>query len=1158
MHQWLFILFFKNARTFFEPFTSFSSRKTRKKMRTHLYSNPTSITRSTRPSVLLLVPFLVLLFTTWYADAAMDTFRIAHIMPLLRQNGARTNFMHMRNLAHYLFNVAAKNDTLAAQWGFTPQERALLPNITMEINFMDSKESMRETTMHMFRAADYCNQSTSVDLVNGLWLDDAAVAAATVAPLFDMPVIAHGSTVTSLGDKDRYPTFSRIYPANANQVPLMTNLAVEFNWRRVGVVATDDEYGSTMTLDFAKACAVRNITILQAQTVFSRGSKEEMQKSMRNALDLLRLSGVRIIFVFALVQTSLQDFILDPARDVGMDSAPYVYIGAGGVCTITTRPIVTPGFLCLYPEIDATLPAFRSFYGRTLRWMTAQNVTSINVGELITVYDSFFFAAQAITNWVRLADENGWERHGNAARLKFIQVIRNTTWSGATGLIKLNEKGERAYPYLLLNRPFNDTLAQVRPLHIDLVPVAKLPITSEFARPIISREIVFPGGSTEIPLDRALITLYEKDVYQTAVVSYTVVVLSVALAIVSAWVTLLLVDSALAVKLRLWRVGIAALPLSIGSVMTTAFCLSSISYNWMPTGFLPLQTFLPIVFLLPCLAACLYAALKTADPPQTFRHYYRAAEETSDLSKTSNNSSKLREEIKDNGIDIAPKTDDRPTELKTNTCKSILKQMKKLSPCILGSAAAFFCVCGACLLAETGVYVEEAINVSTRYGWGGSRLVWIASAILFQVAFVLYARWRVTRWRITSSIVLGLAIWLAGFGSTLSVTILSTATRQTDDFLIDKEYDRVADGVKSASPVMTSLNVQIAATVVSVCCCIALLMLNVAQLRWSNDALDVLLGDKHKQYLTTLRERDMAIARGNDLQRMIEAMIVCRNNKDHSARSSLWTLYNRRDDLYKPIFPFTAVQTEDRDEEPCPGLVPSNKSAARYSDLSLEDVLDNALGIELLSDWMASRNVSENLFFLIDVAVFERRVPIEYRQDAARIIYNTYIKNDAVHQVNISATMAAAILKEIEADGQSQKLFEKAVIEVRKLVDENDLKPFLDKRRPVDSTSTAYAIKSWRQLYNTSLSKQLNKDNFITSMSTIKSAADRSQVRSTVSATQPSSPGGSVISPRSTASATRASTSVTNVQTLPLQPNAPLVNNLTAASSSTTTIVTDA
>uniref|UniRef100_A0A8C7UAP8 G-protein coupled receptors family 3 profile domain-containing protein n=1 Tax=Oncorhynchus mykiss TaxID=8022 RepID=A0A8C7UAP8_ONCMY len=60
---------------------------------------------------------------------------------------------------------------------------------------------------------------------------------------FKIPMISYFSSCACLGDRRKYPTFFRVIPNDDYQVKAMAQLLVRYDWRWVGVVRGDHEYG---------------------------------------------------------------------------------------------------------------------------------------------------------------------------------------------------------------------------------------------------------------------------------------------------------------------------------------------------------------------------------------------------------------------------------------------------------------------------------------------------------------------------------------------------------------------------------------------------------------------------------------------------------------------------------------------------------------------------------------------------------------------------------------------------------------------------------------------------------------------------------------------------------------------------------------------------
>jgi len=911
------------------------------------------------------------------------------MMPL-NINGQYTHFYHMSKMVEYLINVASKNDTLATKWMLTPEERTYLNDTYLNLHMYNNYGPANLSSVLTFQAVDTCHNNTAIDLMSGLSLDTEAITTASLTSAYNIPTLAWGSTANSLADKSLYPTFSRTYPSSNNQVPLMINFAISQNWYHVGLLFTDDSYGMEMAQEFTSLASTRGITVLQGQTFRSSGSLAERQDSMKKALTLLKLSGARIIFFFAFVKDSIQETLTDPAKEVGMYGLPYVYIGSGGVCTLTPRKTDYPGMLCLYPYLDSRLPAFQRFYYRTRLWFTSKGLPMPDIGQTITNYETIFFAAKARTIFNKAVDSLGISRHGTQANTLFTLFIRNTTMDGPTGLVKLDSKGERPYPYFLINRPTDEVLATATPIVLDLIPVAVFPITSETAKPIILRPITYPNNTFETPLDRLVQTLCQegKEPIDKSV-NAIILIISLALSFLCAWVFLLMFDNIIIhEKRKWWLYALTSLPLSILISSSSSFSLTSLSFSWNAVGYNPLFFFISFILIWPLNTLIIYTSLLSVRNSDKVEKLI-----TSKTSKDSSTTTSSKEIIK---LDIE---ENKASKRYLNF--SLLAF--PLIPLILN------------IIISLSLEVSNTVNVSLKEGWYTFRLLWLLAIPLASLSLYAHVNLQASRWRSTFSFLLGFSIWLFTLASTLSSSVSCQSTLTVDILELDNQKKIVSNGIPNT---FNSLIMQIIIISLSAFVSIILLMFNNARLKMSKEHLDLKLMETKDLLCKNKKELSNLQAKAFNMQVLLESVVAIRYNKDFM--NSLWLKFKNEITPNTPLF-FTQGET---------------------NGTHLDFLLFNPVGLEILKDIMCKRHTEENLFFLLDVLIYENRVPVSQRQLYAKYICETYIKDGGNRQVNLQGNMSGKIIEAVNNDA-TKDVFVPAVNEVKKLIALNDMKELL-------------------------------------------------------------------------------------------------------------------
>jgi len=142
------------------------------------------------------------------------------------------------------------------------------------------------------------------------------MATSTLCSLKGLPSVSYASTMRALSNKQRFPGFSRTAPSSSSAALAMVYIVLEFEWRRVGLLHVDTEWGQPMVMDISRFAEDKGVEILATGAYLN-----DDIVSIDNAMERLRQSGARI-FIFVDVSTKFSlGYILDSAERHGIGAS---------------------------------------------------------------------------------------------------------------------------------------------------------------------------------------------------------------------------------------------------------------------------------------------------------------------------------------------------------------------------------------------------------------------------------------------------------------------------------------------------------------------------------------------------------------------------------------------------------------------------------------------------------------------------------------------------------------------------------------------------------------------------------------------------------------------------------------------------------------------
>ncbi|XP_069744420.1 G-protein coupled receptor family C group 6 member A-like [Narcine bancroftii] len=108
---------------------------------------------------------------------------------------------------------------------------------------------------------NYTNYKPIVKAVVGEVYSELSISIARLFNVMLMPQISFASSASILSNKGRFASFFRTVPSDIHQTMALAKLVGYFKWNWIGIIATDDEYGTSAVTDFTSQAQMHNICI---------------------------------------------------------------------------------------------------------------------------------------------------------------------------------------------------------------------------------------------------------------------------------------------------------------------------------------------------------------------------------------------------------------------------------------------------------------------------------------------------------------------------------------------------------------------------------------------------------------------------------------------------------------------------------------------------------------------------------------------------------------------------------------------------------------------------------------------------------------------------------------------------------------------------------
>ncbi|KAM4742869.1 extracellular calcium-sensing receptor-like [Anableps anableps] len=225
-------------------------------------------------------------------------------------------------------------------------EGKLLPNITIGYKIYDSCSTPHQALkaamelMGSEKSSDVeqktqsnstCEQNVRVVIGDGGSTQSLVVA--RFLGVFTVPQISYFSSCACLSDKKQFPAFLRSMPSDFFQVDALVQLVRHFGWTWVGVIAGDDAYGRDGANIFSNEVTKLGVCVAFYKII----PKNRQQTEILSIISVIRLSGAKVILVFAVEQDAAALF--DEVQRSNLTGIQWLASEAWSTAAVLSTPI---------------------------------------------------------------------------------------------------------------------------------------------------------------------------------------------------------------------------------------------------------------------------------------------------------------------------------------------------------------------------------------------------------------------------------------------------------------------------------------------------------------------------------------------------------------------------------------------------------------------------------------------------------------------------------------------------------------------------------------------------------------------------------------------------------------------------------------------------
>ncbi|XP_055736691.1 extracellular calcium-sensing receptor-like [Salvelinus fontinalis] len=143
--------------------------------------------------------------------------------------------------------------------------------------------------------AHMCSGASPLLAVIGESGSAQSIVVSRILQPFKIPMISYFSSCACLGDRRKYPTFFRVIPNDDYQVKAMAQLLVRYDWRWVGVVRGDHEYGHFALQGLLRELKGTGVCVAYQEMIPLLYN----QQRALEIIEVMRSSTARVVVVFS-------------------------------------------------------------------------------------------------------------------------------------------------------------------------------------------------------------------------------------------------------------------------------------------------------------------------------------------------------------------------------------------------------------------------------------------------------------------------------------------------------------------------------------------------------------------------------------------------------------------------------------------------------------------------------------------------------------------------------------------------------------------------------------------------------------------------------------------------------------------------------------------
>ena len=372
--------------------------------------------------------FLLMIFITIYlaysVNGEITDLRIAGLFPF----------------TGYLSEYGSSEEA-AARIAVNDLNSSFLPsfNYTLSFQSYDTRSSPSGSTQSLITARTYFNMFGII----GCHDPFASSSVALSSSLYYFPQISYGSRANFLSSPSEYPYFARVIPPYRSEGRAIASLIKLYDWDKVGLIITSDDYGTDTANEFRQQFNQTEITFVQ----FSPG-EEELDAQM----SVLRNALVRVIVLFA-GSSADSATVLKEADRYHLIGDDFVWFGGSFISTsdlFYNQTSEETNKLVKSLAVGITSVKLKGGFGEKYNsfldiWSQLNpEIYSGSGKKSIPIYGAYSY--DAVELFVRT-----FVKSPLATLPQFMVNLGNTTFDGLTGPVNLNFTTDRLAIYDVVN-----------------------------------------------------------------------------------------------------------------------------------------------------------------------------------------------------------------------------------------------------------------------------------------------------------------------------------------------------------------------------------------------------------------------------------------------------------------------------------------------------------------------------------------------------------------------------------------------------------------------------------------------------------------------------------------------------------------------------------